>query len=319
MVSKKAELNHNKFSFPFLDKLDRIYPDFSAITNIVAKVGSGYVFPDFSFIPKTVSSINIDHIASIIAGNSLGSIRVNDFLVDLSSMTKAISAIQMSSFLAGNFAADNLMATAAFKPFIPEYHKFIDVMSSFDNFSIFQDVKQITNQIRKSQTFTTYNDAIAFRYLPQFNTDDTARIEVELSKIKDNFVNVKKGRLSLEFFLALFLSLSLFVMSEYNSTIATQEIRNSIDNSKAQLFDEIHKLRSCHPDGKYYVILRETWAYSDPSTASRLLAIILYPNQKVRIVKSKGKWIYIEYFNNLTNKHDQVWCLKKYCQMIEVR
>jgi hypothetical protein len=61
----------------------------------------------------------------------------------------------------------------------------------------------------------------------------------------------------------------------------------------------------------YYIVERTARLQLRPSTKSTMLAL-LFPNQKVRLVETNHKWIYVEYFDYLEGVPKNGWVLKKY-------
>jgi len=49
-----------------------------------------------------------------------------------------------------------------------------------------------------------------------------------------------------------------------------------------------------------------------PTTKNSDVLKVLYPNQKVRLVERKKKWIGVEYYNHILDIHENGWCFKKY-------
>ncbi len=66
----------------------------------------------------------------------------------------------------------------------------------------------------------------------------------------------------------------------------------------------------------YYIVERTVSLQLKPNTNSNVLAL-LFPNQKVRLVKRKHKWIYIEFFDYLEGVPKYGWAFKKYLKKIE--
>jgi len=67
----------------------------------------------------------------------------------------------------------------------------------------------------------------------------------------------------------------------------------------------------------YYIVERTVNLQIKPSADSQVLAL-LFPNQKVRLVKRKHKWIYIEFFDYLEGVPKYGWALKKYLRSLEL-
>jgi hypothetical protein len=61
----------------------------------------------------------------------------------------------------------------------------------------------------------------------------------------------------------------------------------------------------------YYIVQRPVNVRIKPSNKSNKLDI-LYPNNKVRLIKSRHKWIFVEYFDFIEGIPKTGWVYKKY-------
>ena len=63
--------------------------------------------------------------------------------------------------------------------------------------------------------------------------------------------------------------------------------------------------------GKYYIVDREVVLRVKPQSKGTKI-VVLFPNQRVLLVKDNHKWIYIEYFDYLEGIPRYGWAMKKY-------
>lgn len=61
----------------------------------------------------------------------------------------------------------------------------------------------------------------------------------------------------------------------------------------------------------YYIVKRQVQVKVKPTFNSPTI-VIIYPNQKVKILKKNHKWIYIEYFDYIDGVPKTGWASKKY-------
>jgi|GEM_PF-6402580 len=66
---------------------------------------------------------------------------------------------------------------------------------------------------------------------------------------------------------------------------------------------------------KYYLVEREVVLRVKPTTKAAKI-VILFPNQRVALVKESHQWIYIEYFDYLEGVPRYGWAMKKYLRLI---
>ena len=67
---------------------------------------------------------------------------------------------------------------------------------------------------------------------------------------------------------------------------------------------------------KYYLVEREVVLRVKPTTKAAKI-VVLFPNQRVALVKENHKWIYIEYFDYIEGVPRYGWAMKKYLQRMD--
>lgn len=86
----------------------------------------------------------------------------------------------------------------------------------------------------------------------------------------------------------------------------------AIEQSQEKILDMVIGMYSeVDKNSPLYVVKRQTSVSLRPKGKSTKIAP-LYPGQKVELEDSKGKWVYISYFNYLDEKTYSGWVLKKY-------
>ena len=80
----------------------------------------------------------------------------------------------------------------------------------------------------------------------------------------------------------------------------TQEI---VRNTAQQSIDK--------DDNIYYVVLREVQVKANPSFKSPSVGS-LFPNSRVKLISTKHKWVYVEWFDYLEGIPRYGWVSKKY-------
>lgn len=212
-----------------------------------------------------------------------------------------------------------LQAGIQFKNLIPQISPMSQVLAGIQVNPLFPEINAITNLIKKSDKFiTTYNDVISLNLQAILVSDeDDNNIIAIKNKIDTNFYETKKTKLSLDFYYSTILTLLLFAYNENSSKQNNETLSDSVKETELKIVKEIKNIENGLLPGPYYVIIRQTIGYDNPSTKSKILNN-LYPNQKVRLVGNKGKWIYVEFFNYSNNQHEYVWCNKKYLKIISI-
>jgi len=235
----------------------------------------------------------------------------------MDALSKSLSAIQVNSYFSEIASFSKTFSAFQIKPIYPNISELLKGHEIFQIKPLFPQINNINNLIKKSSSLiNTYDDIISsnlISVLDPINDDSLLNLNAE---IDSSFVEVKKDKLSLQFYLTLLVSLLFAAYAEYSSMINKKEIVLEIRNSESKIINEIKIIEDKIYSGIYYIVIRKNNGYYCPSTKKSDIKFILYPNQKVRLIKEKGKWIFIEYFNNLTNYHEQAWCKKKYLKRL---
>ncbi len=124
------------------------------------------------------------------------------------------------------------------------------------------------------------------------------------------------SKLSIEFYLNVIIALILFLYSLHLTEQSELRITESINTVQKIIIERLNELSEPKNQETYYVVERAVNLRTKSTTKFSEVIIILYPNQKVRFVEKKGKWIRIEYYNHILNIHENGWCLKKYLKII---
>jgi hypothetical protein len=108
----------------------------------------------------------------------------------------------------------------------------------------------------------------------------------------------------------------VFLYPLYDSHLAEKQVVDSIDKTRAEILRQIEQLRPSEINEAYYVVNREARIRIRPQSRSTAIQV-LAPNQTLKLVKSKGKWIYVEYFDYIEGLPKSGWVLKKYTKRIK--
>ena len=145
--------------------------------------------------------------------------------------------------------------------------------------------------------------------------DDAAQNLV--GEIEHDVQSVPKTRLSLEFWLNLLIAISILIYSMKLSELSEDRLSRQIHAMQQVILKQIVSQGTELAEQTYYIVERKTSLLSKPKPRKSSVVTTLYPNQKVRLVSKRGKWICAEYFNYLTNLHENGWCMVKYLKRVE--
>ena len=147
----------------------------------------------------------------------------------------------------------------------------------------------------------------------------------KIAQVKEELIaEIKKSKKSISFegILSIILSIFFFIYTLFSDIedkkIASQRFDYSksqleiiIENQKNiyELLEKQYKQNAYSP--VFYIVKRHVNLRLKPTGKSMKIAV-LFPNQKVELEKTKGKWIYIVYYDYLDQQTYSGWVLKKY-------
>lgn len=154
----------------------------------------------------------------------------------------------------------------------------------------------------------------AFGGIEETNADHLVNSIEEI--IEEKCKRLKPNRISFEGMLQIMLAVILFVYSIHLSNKTEENLTNRLFQAEQLILKSIESLKP--EDGKevFYVVERPVKIRLKPSTKSPVITV-LHPNQRVSLINSKGKWIYIEYFDYIEALPKSGWACKKYLKRLK--
>lgn len=196
-------------------------------------------------------------------------------------------------------------------------------LASHLTFNHFHYAQTISNSISKSYAITKhFNDLesiFSFKLMKQLE-DNTIPFDDVLLEIETSFKNkakkVPEGSINFDGMVGILLSIIMFIYSTYSSIETEKKILNSINEFQTNVIKYLEALKPQNDEAIYYVIKRPVNLRVRPTTKSEIIRV-LFPNQKVELIKTKGRWIYVEYFDYLYGIPRMGWVYKKYTKRID--
>lgn len=109
----------------------------------------------------------------------------------------------------------------------------------------------------------------------------------------------------------------VFLYPLYVNHLTEKRVTESINQTRTQILSEVEKLKPTQVNEVYYVVEREAKLKSQPQLNSPTIQI-LSPNQRLKLVKAKGKWIHVEYFDYVEGIPKSGWVLEKFTKRIDL-
>jgi len=127
------------------------------------------------------------------------------------------------------------------------------------------------------------------------------------------------SKLSIEFYFTLVLTLIFFLYSQNTSLQSEKRISELLNQTQTIIIERLNEIKETDIQGTYYVVERTVNLSTKPTPKKSEVLTKCYPNQRVRLIERKGKWVKVEYYNNILGIHENGWCLKKYLKLIKPR
>lgn len=104
------------------------------------------------------------------------------------------------------------------------------------------------------------------------------------------------------------------IVGDGNSQRFVEKRLDQLQQVERELWAAIEPLRPKVDLSTYYVVRRTVTLRTRATTRSAPIAT-LYPGQRAKLIRRKGKWIYIEYFDEIEGLPREGWAAKKYLEM----
>jgi hypothetical protein len=113
------------------------------------------------------------------------------------------------------------------------------------------------------------------------------------------------------------LSIFFFLYPLYVAQQSENRVMDSVNQTRIEMLEKVESLKpSDDICDVYYVVERKVKLKTQPRSKSPNIEV-LSTNQRLKLLKSKGKWIYVEYFDYVEGIPKTGWLLKKYAQRLE--
>lgn len=183
-----------------------------------------------------------------------------------------------------------------------------------ESMQIFQQMANVSSSLNTE----AYHELLKIYSAAEKQTEDRDQaITQTVTEIRHRIDGAPQGSLSLEFYLSLFISLVFFIYSLHASEESENRQKQLLLTVQQTLLEKINSINSDTIRGTYYLVVRPVKLNEKPNATKAGLLNVIYPNQRVRLVDEKGKWIRVEYFNFMVNKTETGWILKKYAKRMK--
>ncbi len=139
-------------------------------------------------------------------------------------------------------------------------------------------------------------------------------IQTTISKLEGK-VQSPGTVLSFEFYLSVMLTLILFLMSQSSSEESDRQLFERLDRLEDACIQNYNAAESAERNASFYIVKESVNFRKGPSTKHAVLDV-LYPNQKVKLISRKSKWIEVEYYNHIDDSYKKGWVYKKYVKLL---
>lgn len=298
-------------------KIDFPLPKFN-ISNIEINIPKIPEQLNFPIIPKSLIQ-ELGRISSL-SKNFSGNTVLTDFSRQYQSLTNSNLA---SAILVSSFKDKELDLLKQLKFELPEFPK-INLPKQ-----ALSDLAKTLNQGRIWETFellrNTYigNLAISMREAIIDSSTNEEVIEKIEFLYEENVAALPQNQFLREFFLSQFFAIIFLIISMWYSQHLSQQSSVELRMLFGQVFERLEKIEKADLEEEvvedsevYYVVQRTVSVKNQPNFKSFTIDY-LSSDTKVHLIKSKGKWIYVEYIDYLEVVPRYGWVSKKYLKRLE--
>ena len=249
--------------------------------------------------------------------------------IESSSFLSAAKALESSSFLSAAKALESSSFLSAAKTL--ESSSFLSATKALESSSLLSAI----NALRDSTRFAPFNELaeifssktvgpltiseayqfVSESYLNTSGSSESERLEELSDQVELRVKQAPQGALSKEFYLGLILTLFIFWLSQNSAIQSEEKILLRIDQFQTTISQQLAEMKKYEQVDTFYVVDRAINLRVNSNTKSEVVSI-LYPNEKVRLIKRKSKWIKVEYFNYAENAYASGWVCKKYLKVL---
>lgn len=259
--------------------------------------------------------------------------RFNSIIDDIEKFNKAlnqqlsptINAINELNRQMGPYAefAKNLQKQLApFRSQALEIQRNLNLFSKGLNQALFQDSdflkasRRASEIARRISTLQPENLSEIYSHVLREYADGAASdpIESSINEIEQK-ASSSRTTLSLEFYISLVFTLMLALIQQNESNEFNDELMQRLDRLESELVEKYEVVANYEQDSSFYIVQLNVNFRQGPSTKHSVLDV-LYPNQKVRLVERKQKWIKVEFYDHVEDVHKQGWVYKKYLRLL---
>lgn len=186
----------------------------------------------------------------------------------------------------------------------------------FQNADFIKASRQASEIARRISALQPENLSDIYSHLLREYADSAASdpIDSSINEIEQK-ASSARTTLSLEFYISLVLTLLLALIQQNESNEFNNELMQRLDRLETELVEKYEMVASEEQQSSFYIARLNVNFREGPSTKHAVLDV-LFPNQKVRLVERKQKWIKVEFYDHVENVHKQGWVYKKYLRLL---
>ncbi|MDQ3180524.1 MAG: hypothetical protein M3Q33_08390 [Acidobacteriota bacterium] len=297
-----------------IPKLDFSLPKFD-IPKIEFKVPS--IFNESNFLTLSKSLTQELSQVNFISKNFLKNDSVENFSRQYKSLIKSNlnTAVLITSFR--NEELD-LLKNLKFE--LPQFPKINLPQQSLRELARMLNQNKVWESIELLRNTYVGNLAISMREAIVNSSNNEEAIRKIESLYEEKIASLPQNKFSREFILGSFLAISLWIISMWYSHYLAQQSSVELQTLFKEVSSRIEKSNlddDIIEEGEVYYIVQRTMCVKNSPDFKCLTIDYLSSDTKVRSLKSKHKWIYIEYIDYLEIVPRYGWVNKKYLKRLE--
>ncbi len=179
------------------------------------------------------------------------------------------------------------------------------ISKSFQNQSIYADMLKTAEQ------------SFSFELLQELAKEDIT-LDDTIDLVQDSFSKkleqTPRGLISFEGMVQILFAIILFIYAQAATIESEENISKKFEELESSVMNQMLQLLPRNDEAKYYIVKRTVNLRAKFNTKFTVISV-LYPNQRVELIKRNKKWIYVKYFDHISGIPKMGWVYKKYLKM----
>jgi Bacterial SH3 domain len=210
-------------------------------------------------------------------------------------LREAVTAVQMADPLKGMREAMNVLQNLQIR---------IDFDRLNRSYTLYREV--FRESVPTNSLEEAYLQVVAKVIEAASKNDSDEALSVVAGEMKRDASIAPNTLSSIQFYICLFVAFMIFLCQNHLSEESDKKVMAELVYTRTVITEKLDAIMSARANEVYFVVARPVNLRSESTTKNRNVIKMLYPNQIVRLIEERGKWIKVESFTS--GVHESGWC-----------